>query len=169
MQNHSYCMLLYGITALYKQYTPIEILLCQVAPCTQTIPTHEHCIEANLTLNHSLYTYWGSEQSFYWPRTWKTLNSTLPIHGKQSSIQLQNSLKVIVMFGPTERNLQPWMGVWLFLYLPPCGESQVLLQKPQWKRSRSVGAKSGIKLALWAESACSEHCGRNSQYFPMPV
>lgn len=55
---------------------------------------------------------------------------------------------------------EPWVGVWLFFYLPPCGESQVLLQNPHWKWSCSVSAKSGINPALWAESAYFECCGK---------
>lgn len=77
--------------------------------------------------------------------------------------------RVIVMLGPTERRLQPWVGVRLLLHLPRCGEAQVLFQKPQWKQSRWASAKSGFLLAVRAESARFKRCGENSPNFPVPV
>lgn len=98
-------------------------------------------------------------QRFHWLWPWKTLAPTLRINGKQSSVRALTRPRVIVMFGPTERSLKPWVGVRRFLHLLPCGEAQVLFQKPQWKRSYWACAKSGVRLTARAESACFTHCG----------
>lgn len=141
-------------------------ILALVATHTYLIITPPCCINAHRALNNPKC---STGQRFHWLGPWKTLDSTLQIHGKQSSVWALTSPRVIVMFGPTERSLQPWVGVWLLLHLPRCGEAQVLFQKPQWKRSRWVSAKSGIQPAVWAQSARFEHCGENSQHFPVPV